>query len=1114
MKSRKWGFIWRSIILITVLCIGTFSFDAKAEEGKTVRVGVYRGNGYHMVNENGTHSGYDYEYLMTIAKYTGWKYEFVEGTWPECIERLEKGEIDLLGGVEKKDGRETRMHFASSSSANSSNCLMIAGNSDTYSYEDFEAFDGMKIGTLNISSSSTSLQEYSEKNGFTYETVGFETEEEMKKALKNGQVDSVFLSDLRKLDEYKIIASFGYAPLYYVTSLERTDLQKELDEALTQIHSMEHYFESDLYGKYFSSPGQIAFTKQEKNYIEEHKVIPTVMIDGFPLICEYDKGGEKYRGIIVDVLTELSDRTGLQFEPVQIPKDEIPWNYVENNPNVIMAPCLQNNLIDYGNNMEMLNVVEPGRMVMVCKSGENIQLEEQFVLAVPEDMLGADENIRKAFPKAEIISCSNHQNGLDMVKTDKADMTLMNEIVSAYYLQSPYYANLKVINTENITENITLALAKNSDPMLISILNKAITSFSDATSRQILVDNTAARSYEMSRKEWFYQNRLAILPTMTLFVVGLIVIVTNSRRKKKAKEEKQKRQLVEERKKVDQEYREKMFYRANFDSLTGLYNKNYFIEKATELLAENPNTVYAFFRINIEKFKMINEIFGQERGDIVLIKIADILRNDIGEKGVYARIYSDHFVLCYPVDEEKLKKAAKATALFLNCAGQRIRVQLKIGVYINSQHYQNVLQLMDYAQIALQNKEKPADDNIYYYRDSYLDSLLRNQKITNEMEQALREGQFHIFLQPQFGVSDKRLVGAEALIRWFHPEDGVIPPNQFIPVFEENQFIYMLDAFVCDRVCRLLAKWINQGKIIPVSINLSRIDLQNPDLVPMLQAALRKYSIPVEYLHLEITESAYVENQEKLISVIEQLHKIGFMIEMDDFGSGYSSLNMLKDVPVDILKLDMRFFNKESHMERGGNIIESVVSLAHSLGIMVIAEGVETEREVNFLRSVNCEVVQGYLYGRPVAVEEFETLLVNCDVGEKTLELSDENGNNNLYWRTEKYNLLLRNDNAIMFDYDPSCDYAVYTAIQSDGKLQEHAIAQYCETLYENQMIHPDYRGRLGELLMRSSKGVEEVDFLADYYGTGKYEWFHTTVYSYYREGNFSRVIAIIKEKK
>ncbi|MDO5406713.1 MAG: EAL domain-containing protein [Eubacteriales bacterium] len=1113
MKKYVWGKSGIRLMFLIVLCVGMTCFTAYGAPGKKVRVGYYTEEGYHTVAQERYHDGYDYEYLTEIAKETGWEYEYVEGTWQECISRLESGEIDLLGGVERTEDRLKTMSFPSVPSIYAGNCLLVEHDSKDYGYEDFEAFDGIRIGTLTGSTLSRKLESYSEQNHFRYEFLHYDTEGELAEALRRNEIDCVNLSDIRNLGDYKIIGRFGYTPLYYATSKKRSDLNPELDSAIRRIRSRDHYYESRLHQKYFTAPVQNAYTREEKEYIQQHKQVKVALVADFPLICEYRDSTKQYGGIIVDALERLSDKTGLDFVYTRMPEGVVPWDYLKEHPNVIMAPFLVNSLITYMDEIEILDTIVEGRMVAVTRSGETLALEQEFVLAIPEDMYGMESRIRDMFPEVRIVTCRSHQEGLEMVRKREADMTLVNEITGAYLLQSPYYKKLSIFNTESILEDITMAVGSDSDPELISILNKGIASFDGRDVRQLVVDNTAASSYVMNPREWIYEKMDVLLVILMAMLVGIVSFFFRVRRRRTEQEERERIRLAEERMKADRLYQEKMFRQASFDGLTGLYNRDYFVEKANDLMEQHPRKVYSLFWINVEKFKLINEMFGRERGDMVLLHIADKLRESIGKEGVYGKLYSDQFLICYPVDEEELRKVHIPDVEFLECRGARIRIQFKIGIYINRQHERNVGQLLEYAQIAMQNQEDASSTHVRIYKDAYLDVLLKNQRITNEMETALREGQFQIYLQPQYDHVGNLLVGAEALVRWKHPVRGMISPAEFIPVFESNRFIDKLDSYICDRVCELLAKWKKQGTLIPISVNLSKYDIQNPDLIPGLKRCLEQYDIPFRYLHLEITESAYAERQQEMISVVEELQEMGFTIEMDDFGSEYSSLNMLKDVPVDVLKLDMKFFGGETHMDKGGSIVESVVRLAHSLGMPVIAEGVETEREANFLKSIDCRIVQGYLYGRPMPVEEFEKLMADSMVGDKEITVGQEKEQGSTYWTVEKCNVLLRSGCALVMDYDPFNDYALFTMADGD-RMRERAALQYAETLQTNPMIHPEDRRFIVDQILHGTDVTTELRYRADYFGTGQFRWYHAGVYRYFRQKKLSRVLAVIREEE
>lgn len=1096
--------------ILAVFLLFLSVIPASAAEGdKTIRVGFYEKENYHTINESGEHSGYDYEYLTELAKYTGWKYEFVEGTWEECLTRLENGEIDLLGSVEKTPDRLPDMLFADIPSMEMSSCLLQRAENATYNYEDFEAFDGMNVGIVAGSSIKAGFKEYSQEKDFTFTLKTYDTEKKLLEAMDKGEVDAVCLTDNRDLREYKVLAYMGYYQLYYAVSDKKPELLKELNQALEQIHSKDHYYESRLDDKYFDSPQNVAFTEAEQEYIARKEPVKTAVYLGMgTLFCRYNKEQRKYEGILVDALDLISRRTGLTFEYIG-PEEEVPWEYSKKNPNVLIAPYLLNSLLNHNEGLEVLDPIVKGRMAVVSRTGEDIS-GKGLVLAVPAGEFGDQDKLKELFPDTEFISCETHREAIELVHGKEADMALVNEISGAYELQSPYFANLHMSNMVDITEDLTLALGDNADPVLVSILNKGIASISERDARQLVVNNTASVSYVMSRGEQLYQNRLAISLGTVICAGSVFFLRQNARRKKRERENAQRLARADERHKADLEYQKQIFRQANFDQMTKLYNQNYFLAKANEVQQENSDMTYVFLRINLRKFSMVNEIYGIATGNMVLQKFAEDLGNAANKRTVYGRLYADQFAVCLPEPDFDADAVEKSCVRFIECNGQKIRMETSIGVYIDRNHIKNAAQALDYAQLALVGG-RDLKEHLCFFQDDFLENMRENQEITNNMEAALKEEEFKVYLQPQYDISTNKLVGAEALVRWYRPLHKIVSPGKFIPVFEANRFIYQLDTYMCERVCRILARWMKQGKMVPISFNLSQIDLDEPELIPMLQGMLDKYRIPPEYLHIEITESAYVDEMNDARHVVEQLRSMGFCIEMDDFGSGYSSLNMLKDIPVDILKMDMKFFDGETHMDKGGNIIEAIVGLAHSLGIQVIAEGVETEREANFLRSVNCNIVQGYLYGRPVPVKEFEASLEDCEIGEKRLAADRLGAAGDLYWKLEKYEILLRSEEVVLLDYDAYLDHGVLTLVDENGKLREEAADDYLEGMQNNSRIHPDYCALLKEKLQGEGQEEETAEYLADYYGIGKYQWFQGVFYHYIRNSSKSRTIVVIR---
>lgn len=265
--------------------------------------------------------------------------------------------------------------------------------------------------------------------------------------------------------------------------------------------------------------------------------------------------------------------------------------------------------------------------------------------------------------------------------------------------------------------------------------------------------------------------------------------------------------------------------------------------------------------------------------------------------------------------------------------------------------------------------------NYAFYTRQMSQEIEKEQRIVNSMKSALENHEFVVFYQPKYGLSDNQIAGAEALVRWKHPERGMISPGEFIPVFERNGFITKLDYYVWEQTCIQLRKWMDEGKNpLPISVNLSRISLYNKDIVNVICNLVDSYRIPRRLFQVELTESAYNTNPKAVQDMMQRLREEGFYILMDDFGSGYSSLNVLKDIVVDVLKMDMKFFAGDDREGRGENIMAAVIRMAKWLNMPVVAEGVERIEQVEFLRSIGCEYVQGYYFAKPMPVEEYEKL--------------------------------------------------------------------------------------------------------------------------------------------
>jgi len=417
---------------------------------------------------------------------------------------------------------------------------------------------------------------------------------------------------------------------------------------------------------------------------------------------------------------------------------------------------------------------------------------------------------------------------------------------------------------------------------------------------------------------------------------------------------------------------------AEHDPLTGLYTRNFFFEYANRIYRYQQGWHMDAVVLNIDHFHSVNALNGREFGDRVLGIIGDGIRAFLADSnGIASRFEGDRFaILCEPqTDYQALLDKIQTR---VNEASHIAGIRLRMGVAPWREGVDPVT-LFDRARAACGMVRGNYKSHLMIYDEEMYRRELLNQRLVNDLVRAVEERELKVFYQPKYNVQcdPPRLSSAEALIRWNHPELGLVSPGTFIPLFESNGQISTVDHYVWNEAARQIAEWREKfGVTLPVSVNLSRVDVFDPSLEERLESLVERYGLDHKALKLEVTESAYTENAEQMIELINRLRGRGFEIEMDDFGSGYSSLNMLSSMPIDVLKMDMKFVRNIVQSEKDFRLVGVVLDIARYLKVPVVAEGVETEEQLNMLKEAGCDLIQGYYFSRPVPPEEFEPLIV------------------------------------------------------------------------------------------------------------------------------------------
>ena len=430
------------------------------------------------------------------------------------------------------------------------------------------------------------------------------------------------------------------------------------------------------------------------------------------------------------------------------------------------------------------------------------------------------------------------------------------------------------------------------------------------------------------------------------------------------------RDITEEKQRIEAE-----IFAANHDELTGLYNKEYTYKKISDQLKQHALKDYYITRINVCDFKVFNDVFGKTFGDAALKQVADWIRKYSDERCIYGRLSGDSFGSCLPKSEFSQEILESDLAHFtVRMGGIEQNLMVHLGFCEIEDEDQDVSVLFDRASVALDSIKDDYKRHVVFFDRKIRDKMVWNQEISAQLDNAIAQNQVVPYLQP---IADNtgKIVGAEALARWIHPVHGFMSPAEFIPLFEENGMIVDLDKHIWKSACRILSDWKVKHPELFISVNVSPKDFYLTDVLSDIVGFVKEYEIDTKSLRIEVTESSMMRDTDDRMRTLEEFRKQGFIVEMDDFGSGYSSLNMLKDMPVDVLKIDMKFLGKSSDEQRADIVIKNVIRLSEDLSIVSLAEGVETKEVFNQLNKLGCNLFQGYYFSKPVPLNEFEAML-------------------------------------------------------------------------------------------------------------------------------------------
>ena len=931
-----------------------------AAEKKVVRVGWYE-SAFHRTDQFGRRSGYGYEYQQRVATFTGWDYEYVEGSWSELFEMLVAGEIDLLSDVSFTEERAEKILYSAMGMGSEGYHAFIAPNNTEISPDDFSTFNGKKVGVNKNSIQEQLFIEWAKNHGVSPEIVELTGKSpELLEMLAWGEIDVLVTLDAYGKSANVIpVCDVGASDFFFGINRNRPDLKQELDVAMNRIFEENRYFNQQLAEKYENNQGINGFlTAEEKSWLAGHGTIRVGYKDDYLPFCASDEGGN-LTGALSDYLAfaETCEKNAkLSFETRPFGTVEAGLQALADGEIDCLFPvCLS----AYDGEKLGAIITDPlvaTEMYAAVRTGDHqgVSRDQAMTVAIVAGTPNYETFLMDCFPGWQTAVYPDSAAAFQAVAAGNADCVL----VSNYRLNrvSDLCSRYK-LSTLATGETMDFAFAVDREnDHLFSILNKINRLIPGATVSASL-SNYSFASDRVTFGDFIRDNLPFVVAGAAVIVAAILLLLLLSVRASLRANEG--RQIISETER---------------DRLTGLYNRSFFFVYANRLHREHPERPMDAIVMNIDRFHTVNTLNGRAFGDEVLRTLgAEIDAFLAGTEGIAGRIEGDHFNLYCPrqADYQALLDRFQNK---LSAAYRNADIRLRMGI-MPWQAGIDPEPMFDQAWSACNMVRGDYKTHFMVYDEDMRRRDQHNQRLQHDLTRALDERELEVYYQPKYDIQSESpaLRSAEALIRWRHPQLGVIQPGDFIPLFERSGQISAVDNYVWAEAARQIAAWRDRyGVTLRVSVNLSRVDVFDPNLSDTLDGLVARYGLARPDLTLEVTESAYTENADHLIRVIKELREKGYEIEMDDFGSGYSSLNMLSNMPVDVLKMDMKFVQNIEHSERDMRLVKLILDIAKNLSLRVVAEGVETGGQLTLLKDAGCDLVQGYYFSRPLPAEEFE----------------------------------------------------------------------------------------------------------------------------------------------
>lgn len=934
-----------------------FAYSAQTRS----KIYVVGGNARFGVTETGHGmSGLACDYLEQISKYTDDRFTYKQDTPEKLFEMLADGEIDIIPCVTEKElelydknGEFTTAGFSMITKFNAVYVYNKGKNKDVF-FNDTDSIKRMKIGYLPEDEDSFFVDgKFAQSELEDAEFIKYNTETTMREDFLSGKIDAVAKNCFRPWDNETLVYQFGTSACCFVIRASDAELSACISEGMSKLFISYPSFPGDTYQKNISNYGtqKYAYSAAEKDYLSKHKEINMGFNLSADIFESYDAAENRLIGILGAIIDQISASSKLKINVK-------PYNSLADCMNAMASEDID---IIYGgipmggvDGYSGYYVSAPvTRSPIVLAGKKGTEISDTAEIAIDGDQSDVIKYLERFRPNAYISRYSSNLIACEMVMKGRGSVVCI-DCQDAVYLKNTQYEELQILDALPIFRSECFAITRRSD-VLRGVLEKSIAQINGNESIVDIYSLISSQNIITEKHDvriWFIIGGFAVLGA--LLTVFVILNTVKNRRL------------------------------AEIDTLTGGRTKRGYISDSAKAVKKTSPKNWAVIVFDIDKFKFINDRLGYDEGNRMLERLYKTIGDHLETGEVYARISDDNFA-CTVKNGSDIDLENRINNIFAefdrrNSLFVSYPVLFSAGICRLDQctdRYDAVdfNVAIDRCNIAKKTIKGRHSNAVAFYDGKIREKALREKDFENVMPAALKEHEFMCYIQPKYGTKSRHIEGAEALIRWNSKEFGFVFPDEFIPLSEKNGFVVELDFFILEEVCKAMRRWLDKGLVpVVISVNQSRLHLNNDDYIWRVREIVDKYEIPYEYIELELTESVFTDNADLMLKVMQKLHEIGFKLSIDDFGSGYSSLNMLKDIPADVVKIDREFFNGTVNSQKGRAVISTVVDLAKNLDMQVISEGVETIEQVDFLQEIDCHMVQGYYFAKPMPIKDFEAL--------------------------------------------------------------------------------------------------------------------------------------------